>query len=270
MLTEKESIVLFPVTEEKLSRKQKDNILRIMNSVSLPDIESYTENRPDFDDIKKLCSQIPENERFDVYSLAKKVCDGEYISYKQLIALALIGEELEVDSSQTGFSINLYSDDERKKYEYDRLLINYSVITSAISFVPFSFFKDILFTTPLQILMVNNIGRLYDFDLDGAKFLKVAGGAAGLNLVSRLLSNMLSMVLPFRWVVRASLSFASTYAVGIIAKAYIDSNGEMGEDNLRELFENAFNEGKAIFEQFKDYILKNKDRIVSEFKETFK
>ncbi|HBD94247.1 MAG: hypothetical protein A2015_02790 [Spirochaetes bacterium GWF1_31_7] len=269
MKTDNIEIVLYPVTEEKLSRKQRDYILRIIENVTLNEIDSYIKNRPSFDTILSLCEQTNEQERNEIFNLAKQLCDSEYITYKQLNTLSDIGNALNIDSSETGLNFDLFSDDERMKYEYNRLLINYSIITSAISFVPFSFFKDILFTTPLQILMVNNISTLYSFDLDGVKFVKLLGGAAGLNVISRLLSNVLSLVLPFRWIVRASISFASTYAVGVLTKAYIDSNGEMGEDNLREMFENAYNEGKAIFDEFKDYILKNKDKIVEDFKESF-
>ena len=240
----------------------------MLGNVTLGDIEDYINSRPNEEDIRVLC-EGETGEVQELFDLAKKICDFEYISHKQLNALAEIATYLAIDSEKTGFSFDIYSDEERKRFEFNRIVLNFSIINSSISFFPFSPVNDFLFTTPIQIIMVNSISNLYSFKLDGLRFVKVIATSAGLNLISRIFSGVLSTFLPFKWAVRASLSFASTYAVGILAKAYIDSNGELEEDNLKEMFSHAFDEGKVVFEEFKEYIKKNKDVIVEDFKKNW-
>lgn len=268
-MTNKDRISLFPVMKEALSRRQKDYILKNLEGITLTDLEEYSQKYSDIGSVRKICEKLTDAEREEAFLLARKLCDVEYLSFAQLEALAELGELLAVDSEKTGFSFDLYSVEERKEYECQRIFVNYAIMASVVELFPFSGILSYSFTTPLQVMMVNRVAKLYDFDLDARRLITMATGTAGVNLFSKLFSWGITRFLPFKWFFRTSVEFASTYSIGLLAKAYIAADGKMEADVLYAMFENGLEEGKIIFRQFKEYILVNKDKLVTDFKNHF-
>jgi uncharacterized protein (DUF697 family) len=152
-------------------------------------------------------------------------------------------------------------------YEYKQTLLNYSIVASAIGFIPFLPISDFWILTPLQLSMLARLSRLYNFKLDAEEFLKMTGATVGLGLTFKTVSVVLNRFIPFLgWVINAGVAFSGTYALGILAKHYIEADGKLSQETIKDIWEKSYAEGKEEFESLKKYILEKKDEILKDFK----
>lgn len=268
-MTTNEKLLFYPISSEKISGQQKEYLLTNYPTVTMKELEEYIAKRPTLEQFEDEINSMSSDEKLEIFIHAKSICEQEYISYEQLNALAELGNFLYIDSSKTGFSFDLYSNDERREHEFQRVLFKFSGFVSVVDFIPFSGVISYTLTTPIQLAMVNKIASIYDFELDAKKIISMATGTMGTSLVFKILSRILAKVLPFKWVWRMSGQFISTYSIGILAKAYIAADGELNADTMQAILESAKEEGAVVFTQFKDYIIKNKDRLISDLKASF-
>ena len=62
----------------------------------------------------------------------------------------------------------------------------------------------------------------------------------------------------------ASIAYGGTYAIGILAKAYIAENGELSKEAIISIWERSLEDGKKEFFTLKDFIFEKKDELIKE------
>lgn len=138
------------------------------------------------------------------------------------------------------------TDKQREKAARDVInLSSYACALIAVSPIPFS---DALVMLPVQSTMVITLGHIYGRKVtkDTAKDLIVEVGAtAGVGMLAR---QGIKMLLP---VVGALLTIPAAYAanwgIGRVAAEYFKNPGAVSKENLKDLYENAKEEGGKLF-----------------------
>lgn len=263
-------IVLFPIAGQTLSYKQKEFILKKFSDISLTEIEEYIRKPVSEDEILELCEKVENEEKCqDLFEQAKTICEIKSITHYQLERLALLGEFLQIDEACTGFEFSLYNKSQREDYIFQLLLIRFAVMSAVVEIMPLNGIVSFFALSSLQTMLSAKIAEVYDFDLDINHFMKITCGSAGIGLLFKGIGTGISRLLPFKLIWRASSAFASSYAVGITAKAYIAADGIINADNLKGIWESALEEGKNVFKQFRSYIYRNKKYLANELKKLF-
>jgi uncharacterized protein (DUF697 family) len=146
----------------------------------------------------------------------------------------------------------------------DPLLIKYSVLTAALELLPQT--AGALAILPIQLKMVYDLSRRNGVKLDqqsvkdfGAAF---GVGAAGQIIeagLRRLVSNVLgsvgsSMGSVSSGVAGTALTFATTYALGLVADKYYASGRKIDVSELKTEFSNLVEKAKATQAQYTDEI----------------
>jgi uncharacterized protein (DUF697 family) len=175
-----------------------------------------------------------------------------------------MGKLLNIDSSDTGFNFDLYNKNAVIQYEFQNVVRKFSSVSAAIGFLPLPI-ADIIILTPIQIGLIAKISNMYNFDLDPKEFLKMVGGTIGAGFIFKITSKIVCSMIPvIGWGVNAAIAFAGTYSIAILTKRYIEVNGQLTKDSIKEIWEKSFKEGKDEFSNLKGYIFKKKDELLSE------
>jgi hypothetical protein len=265
MMNEEYKIILFPAGEN-LSFKQKEFVLKKFNDISLTEIE-YIAGRISEDEVAEFCEKIDNDEkRQELFDQAKEICELDDFTFPVLERLASLGELLFIEESRTGFDFSLYDEEQRRDYIFQVAVVKYAILVSVLEMMPVNSIVSCFASSSLQATLAAKIAKIYDFKLDGKNFMKLICASTGMSLLFKGIGKGVSKLLPFRFVWKASSAFAAAYAVGIAAKAYAIANGEINADNLREIWENALEDGKNVFKQFQSYVYKNKKRLINELK----
>jgi len=259
-------LILYPVIVDTISTKQKLEIAKIFD-ISEQEVNELLKSRIEVYEINSIVKELDKEKRLECFKTTKKILEIEKISMTQLMALAELGRILEIDEKETGFDFNIYDSNEIIDVEFNRALTNFSMISSVIGFIPFIPFSDYFILTPLQIALVTKIFNLYNFEMTPQDFLKAIGATAGIGLIFKGMSRLITNFVPFLgWIVNASIGFAGTYAIGIVARRYALEKGNISKENIKEIWEQSFEDGKKEFEKLKKFILEKKDLLFKEFK----
>ncbi|MBQ2295314.1 MAG: hypothetical protein II258_07990 [Spirochaetales bacterium] len=261
-------IVLFPAGDN-LSFKQKEFILKKFNNISLTEIEECIKNSMTETEISEHCKEIESKEKCkDLFDSAKTICEIKDINIAQLDRLAILAEALDIEESDTGFDFALSDKDQRNDYIFQLLLIRYAIMSTVVEIMPLNCVVSCFASSSLQTMLATKIAKLYDFELDVKHFMKIASGTTGMSLLFKGIGSGISKLLPFKLIWRTSSAFASSYAIGIAAKAYIGAEGNINADNLKGIWESALEEGKDVFKQFKSYIFRNRKNLMNDLKKS--
>ncbi|HOJ64775.1 MAG TPA: hypothetical protein PLE45_10185 [Spirochaetota bacterium] len=259
-------LVLYPLLTGIISEKQKSYIAEIFN-INEEELINLLNEKISIEEINSIANEMTKEQKIECFNLAKKILEVEKISMSQLMALAELGKILNIKEDETGFDFNIYNLDEVIEFEFNKTLINFSMVAGAIGFIPFIPFSDYFLLTPLQIAMITKIFNLYKFDMEPSDFLKIIGATAGIGLLLKGVSKIITNVIPFfGWVINASVAFAGTYSIGIVARRYALAKGEMDPDTLKNIWEQSFEDGKKEFEKLKKFIFEQKESLFKEFK----
>lgn len=145
--------------------------------------------------------------------------------------------------------------------ELDRAILNASVINGALELLPESL--STMAIIPLQMKLVYRIGQAYGFDLDRGHikdFLATAGVGmtsqfleqAGRKLLGGLLGKLgggLGRGLGNQ-AVSSGMSFASTYALGQVARHYYAGGRTLSTQMLKDSYANVVQEGRQLQSQY--------------------
>ncbi len=136
-----------------------------------------------------------------------------------------------------------------------------SYAAAAASMVPLPF-ADLALLLPVHSAMVMTVGHVHGRNISDAEARRVAmelGAVAGVTLAGRVaLSALKKVLLPgLGGVLAAPASFAVTWALGRVANAYFKDPGLSRED-LKQVFSDAFKEGKASYQEEKAQAAKEK------------
>jgi uncharacterized protein (DUF697 family)/tellurite resistance protein len=141
--------------------------------------------------------------------------------------------------------------------EMDKTILNAAILNGAIELLPESL--STMAIIPLQMRLVYNIGKSHGFDLDRghikdflatigvgltSQYLEQAGRKLLGGLLGKVGGGMLRGV--GRQAVSSGMSFATTYALGHVAKRYYGGGRTLSTEMLRESFDGLLAEAKDL------------------------
>ena len=145
--------------------------------------------------------------------------------------------------------------------EMDKSILNASILNGALELLPQSWATMAII--PLQTRLVYRIGQRYGYQLDSGhikEFLATVGVGlasqyleqAGRKLLGGLLGRLASGLVGglARGATGVAFSFASTYALGQLAKRYYGGGRAMSTDVLKQTFEELMAPAKALQTQY--------------------
>jgi uncharacterized protein (DUF697 family) len=139
----------------------------------------------------------------------------------------------------------------------DRSILNYAILNGALEFLPQSWASMAII--PLQIKMVYGIGKTYGHELDQGHIRELLA-TMGVGLTSqyleqfgrKLLGGLLGKVggglgrQLGRSATSVAFSFATTYALGQVARRYYAGGRQMSTELLRDTFQNLLGPAKEM------------------------
>lgn len=141
--------------------------------------------------------------------------------------------------------------------ELDRMILNASILNGALELLPESL--STMAIVPLQMKLVYRIGKAKGFELDRGHvkdFLATAGVGltsqyleqAGRKLLGGMLGKLGGGLLrgAGKQAVSSGMSFASTYALGHVAKRYYGSGRTLSTQMLRDTYASIMQEGERL------------------------
>lgn len=123
-----------------------------------------------------------------------------------------------------------------------------SVAAAAVAIQPVPL-ADIVLLAPIQIALVQGVGRVHGHSLDRQSVLEMLG-TFGASIVSQNVIMAAAKLVPFAgWLVGASMGYALTFAIGTVADHYFTHGRGTPESELRALFKDVFEQKKREREQ---------------------
>jgi len=145
--------------------------------------------------------------------------------------------------------------------ELDRTILNASIVNGALELLPETL--STMAIIPLQMKLVYGIGKAYGYELDRGHvkdFLATAGVGltaqyleqAGRKLLGGLLGKLGGGIARGlgNQAVSSGMSFASTYALGHVAKRYYAGGRTLSTQMLKDAYANVVDEGKNLQLQY--------------------
>ena len=112
-----------------------------------------------------------------------------------------------------------------------------------VSFQPIPFL-DLVLVSPIQIGMVQAIGRVHGHKLDQKSVIEILS-TFGASILAQNLIVSSTKLIPFAgWVAAPAMSFALTWAVGEVSDHYFRHGRGVTPDELREMFKKVYREKK--------------------------
>lgn len=141
--------------------------------------------------------------------------------------------------------------------EMDKMILNYSILNGALELLPQSLASMAII--PLQMKMVYRLGKLHGFELDRGS-IKDFLATLGVGLTSqyveqigrRLMGGLLGKIAGGLGgglgsaATGSAFSFASTYALGQVAKRYYAGGRTINTDTLKASFSGLLSEAKSL------------------------
>jgi uncharacterized protein (DUF697 family)/tellurite resistance protein len=145
--------------------------------------------------------------------------------------------------------------------ELDAMILNYAILNGALELLPQNLASMAII--PLQMKMVYRVGRQYGFELDRGHikdFLATAGAGLASQYVEqfgrKLLGGLLGQVAGGLGrgvgsaVAGGAFSFATTYALGQLAKRYYAGGRTFSTQMLKSTYEDLLGQGKTLQERY--------------------
>ena len=147
----------------------------------------------------------------------------------------------------------------------DQLILEQAILTAAVDLLPQGLANVVIL--PLQLRLVYQIGRHYGQQLD-AEQIKDLVATLGLGAAAQAMEGVVRKLVGSAargllgtliggaggLAAGAALTFASTYALGHVAKQYYAQGRKLSADDLRALFQRFQDEAKVLFPKVQDEI----------------
>ena len=147
----------------------------------------------------------------------------------------------------------------------DQLILEQAILTAAVDLLPQGLANVVIL--PLQLRLVYQIGRHYGQQLD-AEQIKDLVATLGLGAAAQAMEGVVRKLVGSAargllgsliggaggLAAGAAVTFASTYALGHVAKQYYAQGRKLSADDLRALFQRFQDEAKVLFPKVQDEI----------------
>jgi len=145
------------------------------------------------------------------------------------------------------------ADPQRRTAEINEDVLKYSILSGTLGLnpIPVASIVTDLAVVSLQAKMFSDVGRHWGHESTRETARQVLAGV-GAGTAARIAVNGLVKFVPgFGSVFAASTNFASTWALGQVAKQYWESGGKADVQMLGEIFTKGKAEGRKTYEQYK-------------------
>lgn len=144
----------------------------------------------------------------------------------------------------------------------DRMILNYAILNAALELLPETLATVAII--PMQTKMVYRIGREYGVELNAGQVKELAA-AVGLGFTSQVvegfarkfLKGLLRKSVGGKWVRKSAdqlassaFSFASTFALGHLAKTYYSGGRKLSSDQLKNRFQQYSEQAQGLHQQW--------------------
>jgi len=119
-----------------------------------------------------------------------------------------------------------------------------SVASAAVAWQPIPLLDTVLIS-PIQIAMVQAIGRIHGHKLDEKSIVEILS-TFGASLLAQNLIMAAAKLIPFAgWIVGMSMAYALTYAVGEVSDHYFRNGRGVDQQDLKQMFDKVYKAKKA-------------------------
>lgn len=133
---------------------------------------------------------------------------------------------------------------EERAEAVQRLVQLCSGAAAAVAFQPIPL-VDAALITPIQIAMVQGIGRIHGHKLDQKSILEILS-TFGASLVAQNVLMAAAKLVPFLgWLASMSMAYALTWAIGEVSDHYFKNGRGVSQDELRRMFKDTYRAKKA-------------------------
>src|SRR5207244_8725602 len=131
--------------------------------------------------------------------------------------------------------------DDEKRRAVKELIEVCSIAAGAVTIQPIPFI-DTALIAPIQIAMVQAVGRVHGHKLDKKSVLEILS-TLGASIVAQNVIMAAAKLVPFRgWLVTISMAYALTYAIGEVSDLYFKTGRGVSADVLKEKFQAIYKE----------------------------
>jgi uncharacterized protein (DUF697 family) len=133
---------------------------------------------------------------------------------------------------------------EEKERAVQNLVRVCSIAAGAVTIQPFPF-VDTALISPIQIAMVQGIGKIHGYKLDTKSIVEMLG-TFGASIVAQNVVMAAAKFIPFLgWVVSISIGYALTWAIGEVSDHYFRNGRHVDEAELKAMFQRVYTAKKA-------------------------
>jgi uncharacterized protein (DUF697 family) len=166
------------------------------------------------------------------------------------------------------------ADDVEKALAVHEVLQVSSIAASAVSIQPLPF-VDMVLIAPIQIGMVQCVGRIYGHRLDKKAVVEILS-TFGASLVTQGAMMSAAKLIPFvGWLITVPMAYAMTWAVGEVAHYYFRMGRGVPPAELSSMFERIYREKKeerraahdkkpSLSEQLKDIVRAREEGLLTD------
>jgi uncharacterized protein (DUF697 family) len=266
-------LVLYPALADGLTKSEQEALKQViegMEGVDPAQIIDGMSKRVSASGMSELAIQVPDDQKYHYYALAKQIAAVNGLTTAEKIALQELSSALKItydpgvfDIPEHDFEVHLREEEQN----FFDIAKRFSMIAGAVGFLPTPFISDFTILSSLQLYMVNKIAKVYDYPLNSKELLKMVSGTVGLGYTCLMVARGILAFIPVGgWFVAGGIAFAGTYAIAIIAQKYIENKGDLSEESIKKIYKEAFEEGKKQFKLLKNDIAKEKDVLLAELK----
>jgi uncharacterized protein (DUF697 family) len=134
--------------------------------------------------------------------------------------------------------------DEEKQKAVRELVQVCAVAAGAVTIQPIPF-VDTALIAPIQIGLVQGIGKIHGFKLDKRSILEMLS-TFGASLVAQNVIMAAAKFVPFLgWLVTMSMAYAMTWAIGEVSEHYFRNGRNVDEGELKKMFERVYKAKKS-------------------------
>lgn len=138
--------------------------------------------------------------------------------------------------------------DEEKAKAVRELVQVCSVAAGAVTIQPIPFL-DTALIAPIQIGLVQGIGKIHGFKLDKRSILEILS-TFGASIVAQNVIMAAAKFVPFLgWLVTISMAYALTWAIGEVSDHYFRHGRNVDPDELKKMFDKVYKAKKTEKEQ---------------------
>ncbi len=132
---------------------------------------------------------------------------------------------------------------EEKQRAVEQLVRVCSVAAGAVTIQPIPF-VDTALITPIQIAMVQGIGKIHGYKLDTKSIIEMLGTFGASIVAQNLIMGAAKFIPFFGWVVSISIAYALTWAIGEVSDHYFRNGRTVDEAELKAMFERIYKSKK--------------------------